>query len=72
MNHKAEHLIDILHQHLQLEDLSDKGRNRDYVFHWQGIGNVRKKCLVVSISVPQLHMCLEQSLNIWRNLRLLN
>ena len=38
------------------KDLSDKGCQGDYVFHWQGIGNARKKCLVVSISVPQLHM----------------
>ena len=26
-----------------------------YVFQCQGIGNARKKCLVVSISLPQLH-----------------
>ena len=48
----AEHLIEILfHQNLQLKDLSEKGRLGDFVFHWQGILNLRKKCLVVSISV---------------------
>ena len=30
-----------------------------YVFHLQGNSNARKKCLVVSISVPQLHICLK-------------
>ena len=32
----------------------------------------KKCCLVVLISVRQLHMCLKQSLNLWRNLTLLN
>ena len=41
-----------------IRDLSDKGRHGDYVFHWQGIGNARKKCLVGSISLPQLHCVL--------------
>ena len=30
-------------------------RRGGYVFQCQGIGNARKKCLVVSISLPQLH-----------------
>ena len=30
-----------------------------------------QECLIVSVSVPQLHMCLKQSLILWRNLRLL-
>ena len=41
--------------------LSDKGRHG-------GFANARKKCLVVSISVPQVHMRLTQSLNLWQNL----
>ena len=48
----------------KLKDLSDKGRHGDYVFHWQGNDNARKKCLVVSISAPHLHICLKQSLNL--------
>ena len=38
----------ILYQNLLLglKDLSDKGRHRDYAFHWQGNGNARKKCLL--------------------------
>ena len=53
-----------------MEDLSDKDRHGDYVFQWQGIDCSRKMCLVVSISVPQLHISLKQSLNVWRNLSL--
>ena len=53
-----------------MEDLSDKDRHGDYVFQWQGIACSRKMCLVVSISVPQLHTSLKQSLNVWRNLSL--
>ena len=40
-------------------------------FPWKEIGNARKKCLIVSISVPQLHRCLKRFSNLWRNLRLL-
>ena len=38
---------------------SIKSRHGGYVFHLQGNSNARKKCLVVSISVPQLHVCLK-------------
>ena len=38
---------------------SIKSRHGGYVFHLQGNSNARKKCLVVSISVPQLHICLK-------------
>ena len=41
-----------------------KGRHGDYIFHWQGIDKARKKCLVVSISIPQLLTCVKQSLNL--------
>ena len=50
--------------------LSDKERHGDYVFHRQGNSIARKKCFVVSILVPQLNICLKQSLNLWWNLRL--
>ena len=36
-------------------DLSDEGRHEDFVFHWEKVGNTRKKCLIALISVPQLH-----------------
>ena len=61
LNHIEKHLVEVLHQELQLKDLSDKGCHGGFDFHWEGIGNIRKKCLIVSISVPQLHMGLRQS-----------
>ena len=51
-NHIVEPLIEILHQNLKLEDLSDQDHHGNYVFHWQGIDNARKKYLVISISLP--------------------
>ena len=42
-------------------------QSRDFVFHWKGISNARKKCFIVPISVPQLHMGLSQPLNLWQN-----
>ena len=53
----SEHIGDSLSK-LITEGAISKGRHGDYVFHWQGIGNARKKCLVVSISLPQLHWVL--------------
>ena len=61
LNYIVKHLIEILHQNLQLKDLLDKGCHGDF-------GNARKKCLIVSISVPQLHVGLTQPLNFWQNL----
>ena len=51
-----------------MKDLPDKGRHGDFVFYWEGTGKARKKCLIVSISVLQVHMGLTQSLNLWQNL----
>ena len=45
----AEHLTEIIYQR----------SSGDYVFHWQEIGDTRKKYLVVSISLPQLHWVFE-------------
>ena len=62
MNHIVQHCIKIPHQNFYLKGLSNKDRHGDFVFHWQRIANARKKCLLVSISISQLHMATH---NLW-------